>query len=208
MILESIVTTVDGNGRVNIAPMGPTVQGNGPGDLIAEITLRPFGSSTTYANLKPGNHQNSGKAVVHVTDDAMLFARGAAGDIAPEQAAKLVTSIDHHGYRRLIDCHRWFAVEADHFSEDDLRATVICRIIDSGVVRPFFGFNRAKHAVIEAAILATRTHLIAAEKIDQELERLRPLVDKTCGPQEREAFDFLVRTIEKRCSRERTSGHG
>lgn len=203
MILESIVTSIDSNGKVNIAPMGPTVHGNGADDPITKITLRPFRSSTTYTNLKPPSQkhdaqENSGKAVVHVTDDVMLFARGAAGDITADQATKLVTTIDHPGYRRLINCHRWFAVEADKFTEDDLRATIHCKIIDSGVVQPFFGFNRAKHAVIESAILATRTHLIDAATIEQEIERLRPLVDKTCGPQEREAFDFLVRTIEQR----------
>ena len=208
MILESIVTTVDENGEVNIAPMGPTVSGDSAGESITQITLRPFGSSTTYANLHPGNHANSGKAVVHVTDDSMLFARGAAGDITADQAAKMVTALNHPGYQRLIDCHRWFAVQADQFTEDDLRATITCTIIESGVVRPFFGFNRAKHAVIEAAILATRTHLIAAETIDQEMQRLRPLVDKTCGLQERDAFDFLVHTIEQRIESGRITRNG
>ncbi len=209
MILESIVTSIDGDHNVNIAPMGPTVQGDGAGDSITQITLRPFLSSTTYANLKPGNHANSGKAVVHVTDDVMLFARGASGDITANQAIKLVTELGYPGYRRLLDCHRWFAVQADQFTEDNLRATIKCRIIDTGIVRPFFGFNRAKHAVIEAAILATRTHLISAEMIDQELHRLRPMVDKTCGPSEREAFDFLVRTIGQRLNSARVdSGRG
>lgn len=203
MILESIVTSVDGDGNLNVAPMGPTVQGNGVSESITQITLRPFRTSNTYRNLKPSDQENSGKAVVHVTDDSMLFARGAVGDILPDEAATLVTPLDHAGYYRLLDCHRWFAVQADRFIEDEQRATITCRIVDSGTVRPFFGFNRAKHAVIEAAILATRTHLMDAETINQEIQRLRPLVDKTCGLHEGEAFGFLVRTIEQRISKQR-----
>ena len=33
---------------------------------------------------------------------------------------------------------------------------IVADVVDSGRLRDFFGFNRAKHAVIEAAILATR----------------------------------------------------
>jgi hypothetical protein len=54
-----------------------------------------------------------------------------------------------------------------------------------------FGFNRAKHAVLEAAILATRTHLIPPAEIEKEFERLRVIVNKTAGPQETEAFALL-----------------
>jgi hypothetical protein len=54
------------------------------------------------------------------------------------------------------------------------------------------GFNRAKHAVLEAAILATRTHLIPADQIRDEFARLQVIVDKTAGPREREAMALLT----------------
>ena len=59
------------------------------------------------------------------------------------------------------------------------------------MVRDFFGFNRAKHAVIEAAILATRTDFLAASHIQAEFERLAVPVEKTGGHQERGAFEIL-----------------
>src|SRR2546430_9636269 len=67
-----------------------------------------------------------------------------------------------------------------------------------GFRREFLGFNRARHAVLEAAILATRTHLLPAEQIRDELARLQVIVDKTAGPREREAMALLsdyVRTV-------------
>ena len=58
-------------------------------------------------------------------------------------------------------------------------------------LREFFGFNRAKHAVVEAAILATRTAFLPREQIMAEYERLAVLVEKTGGERETEAFAFL-----------------
>jgi uncharacterized protein len=63
-------------------------------------------------------------------------------------------------------------------------------------VRDFFGFNRAKNAVIEAAILATRVRLLKPKQIREELAKLASPVDKTAGDQERRAFDFLKQYIE------------
>ncbi|TWT52485.1 hypothetical protein Pla22_01090 [Rubripirellula amarantea] len=188
MILESIVTSLNNDGVVNVAPMGPTVD-----EAFTQITLRPFKSSRTYQNLIQQR-----KAVVHVTDNVMLFAKAAVDALTVEEMQSLVQPLETTGLFRLRDCHRYFVVDIDTIAEDNLRATLKCRIVDSGVVRPFFGFNRAKHAVIEAAILATRTHLIAADELQDQLSRLRPLVDKTAGSDEHAAFEFLVQTINER----------
>ena len=73
----------------------------------------------------------------------------------------------------------------------DDRTTIAVETVAAGRLRDFFGFNRAKHAVIEAAILATRTAFLPPEEIRAEFERLAVLVDKTGGPAEHAAFDHL-----------------
>ncbi len=138
------------------------------------------------------------RATVHVTDDAMVFAQAAVGDLTNEEMLARVNQLADTDWWPMIDCHRWFAVEVVRAQEDELRATLHCRIVESKEVRPFFGFNRARHAVIEAAILATRTHLIPKSQIVDELGRLQPLVDKTGGPQEHAAFDLLKAKIDER----------
>ena len=62
----------------------------------------------------------------------------------------------------------------------------------SGVRREFIGFNRARHAVLEAAIYATRLHLLPRAFIDSELARLQVIVDKTAGSHEIEAMALLT----------------
>ena len=67
-----------------------------------------------------------------------------------------------------------------------------CEIVHRGRCRDFLGFCRGKHAVIEAAILATRLDLLPAAEIQAEFDRLAPLVRKTGGPNERAAFALLL----------------
>ena len=155
--------------------------------------LQPFRSSRTYRNLV-----QTRRAVIHVTDDSLLFAKAAIDRLSDEQIRQQVHRLRDTDWWPLIDCHRWFAVEVTTMTEDDLRASMDCRVIESKLVRPFFGFHRARHAVIEAAILATRTHLIPADQIRAEITRLQPLVDKTGGPVEHDAFDLLKATIDER----------
>lgn len=195
VILESIVTSIGLDGRVNLAPMGPAVtSGALDSDQPAvSFLLRPFLSSRTYRNLV-----ETGSAVIHVTDDSLLFAKAAIDALSDQQIKDRVERLGQTDWWPLRDCHRWFAVKVESIADDGLRAEMPCRVIESRVVRPFFGFSRARHAVIEAAILATRTHLIPANQIQQELARLRPLIDKTGGRAEQDAFELLQATIDER----------
>lgn len=219
MILESIVTTVAADGQVNIAPMGPVVTSptamqNGNGTTDPGFVLRPFEGSRTFENLMATRC-----ATIHVTDDAALFSRAAVGriDASPSLVRMLnvadATSINASqtapetaSWAILRHCHRWFAVEVTDITESPPRYEMQCRVVDSAIEAPFFGFNRAKHAVIEAAILATRTHLIAADEVHTQLDALRPLIDKTAGQAERSAFESLVTEIGIRLKQNAASG--
>jgi hypothetical protein len=84
------------------------------------------------------------------------------------------------------------------------RATIVCRVVAAGLEREFFGLNRAKHAVVEAAILATRVALRSRAQICEDLQQLRPLVEKTGGAAERRAFALLEQYMQGHAG---TSGH-
>ena len=183
MILEAIITTADAAGSVNIAPMGPEVDDA----MFARITLKPFRSSRTFANF-----QQTGLAVVHVTDDDELIAAAAIGPVSPQRIVQPLLGRWH----KLIDCCRWFAVEVESWQDDPQRPQAHCRIVHHGVERPMFGLNRAKHAVVEAAILATRLELLGRDEVRRQMTLLRPLVDKTGGPAEQRAWRQLELFID------------
>jgi hypothetical protein len=177
-LLEGIVTTLDADGAPHIAPMGPIVDTD-----FNQLVLRPFRTSTTYANLK-----RSGEGVLHVTDDVELLARAAVGRL--EKLPPLTQAEAVHGVILAGAC-RWYAFRVESLDDHDERTHIVARVVDRGRLRDFFGFNRAKHAVVEAAILATRIGLLEADHIRNELDRLAVLIDKTGGHQERRAFAFL-----------------
>jgi hypothetical protein len=183
MILEGVVTTLDAAGALNVAPMGPIVD-----DAITRLTLRPFQTSQTYRNLKA-----HGCGVFHVTDDVLLIAQAALNRL-PELPATFPA--ERIAGRVLADCCRWFEFRVVTLDDAQERTRIEAEVVHTGRRRDFFGFNRAKHAVLEATILATRLHLISAEEVRAELARLRLPVDKTAGPSEREAWDLVANYVD------------
>ncbi len=182
MILEGIVTTMDATGGLNVAPMGPRIEPN-----FERFVLRPFKTSTTYRNLK-----EHGEGVFHVTDDVLLLARATIGNVpeAPTRSAGRVRG------RILLESCRYFEFQVTEIDDREERATVQLETVEQGVFRPFFGFNRAKHAVIEMAILASRIGFLPFEEVEPELKKFSVIIDKTGGSQELEAFALLENHIK------------
>jgi uncharacterized protein len=182
-LLEGIVTTLDDNGTPHIAPMGPIVDAE-----FRRLLLRPFRTSTTYANLK-----RAGAGVLHVTDDVELIAIAAVGRVDP--LPPLVPAKSVEGVI-LANCCRWFEFRVESLDDSADRTAIVAAVVDRGTIREFFGFNRAKHAVIEAAILATRLSLLSPDHVRGEFDRLAVIVHKTAGHQEQRAFALLNNYID------------
>jgi len=178
MILEGIVTTLDDDGSVHIAPMGPIVD-----EMMAHLRFRPFKTSQTYQNLK-----QRPVGVFHVVDDVLLLARAAIGKL--DQPPETTPAQQIPGAVLRAAC-RWYEFQIESIDDSQDRAEMIARVVHCGRLRDGFGFNRAAHAVLEAAILATRLHLLPADQVREQLTALRVLVEKTAGPREAEAFALL-----------------
>lgn len=185
LILEGIVVTQDETGEANIAPMGPRVDRG-----LTRLILRPFQTAQTYRNLK-----TSRGGVFHITDDVEQLARAAVGRLDPSPA---LVPIENFRCPRLADACRWLAFLVRRIDDQAERTTIDCEVVASGTIRDFLGFNRAKHAVLEAAILATRIGILPDDELRIEMNRLATPVAKTAGEQERRAFEFLRQYIESR----------
>ena len=72
-----------------------------------------------------------------------------------------------------------------------------CRVVQTVSHRPFQGFNRAQAAVIEAAILVSRLHMLPRQKVEQEMAYLEIAIAKTAGPAEQEAWNWLIEKIRQ-----------
>lgn len=184
MILEGLVTTTDGSGGLHLAAMGPEVdEAERAAGRLTRLVLRPFASSQTAAHLleRP-------EGVFHLSDDVLLLARLVVGEaVAP--AARPASRIG--GWVLDDACAAWeFTVAERDCSQERIRLDT--RIVATHAGRPFLGFNRAAHAVLEGAILVTRLHLLGAGEVRRQLALLEPLVSKTGGDRERTAFALLT----------------
>jgi hypothetical protein len=181
MILEGLVTTTSADGTMHLTPMGPTIAAD-----WSSFRLRPFPTSNTFRNLK-----ERGYGVLHVTDDVLLLAKAALGQL-PSVETRRASKVN--GFVVIQAC-RYYEFVVRSMDESQQRMQVECDVVHRGHLRDFFGFNRAKHAVLEGAILATRLHLLPRDEIEAEFKKLAVIVEKTAGPQEVEAFAFLENYI-------------
>ncbi|MBA61192.1 MAG: hypothetical protein CMJ76_02395 [Planctomycetaceae bacterium] len=184
MILEAIVTTNQEDGSPNVSPMGPEVCDSGN---WSEFVLKPYTSSKTYMNLK-----RDGKGVLHISDDVMLLACSAINLWAEEPSFVKIPEVDGHVLENVC---QWFEFEVMSLDDSQERTRIECQVTQQGKFREFFGFNRAKHAVLEAAILATRTKFIPSSEILGQIKHLKLVVEKTAGEQETRAFELLEQFI-------------
>ena len=175
MIVETIVTTINPDGSVNCGAMGVEW-----GEK--RIVIKPYEGTRTLRNLRA-----TGAAVVNLTDDILLFSQAALGD--PQPPTRPATNVEG---AVLDDACSWREVRVEAIDDGAERALITAAVVGGGTGREFLGLNRARHAVLEASILASRARLLPADDIRAELSRLQPLVDKTAGPREREAMAYVT----------------
>jgi uncharacterized protein len=180
MIFESIVTTISAEGVVHIAPLGLHTHQRG-------FVISPFRPSRTLYNISATRC-----AVINACDDVRVFAGCLTGrkdwPTVPSQqilAPRLSAAIAHQ--------------EVEVVSVEDAeseRPRFICEVRQRAQHGMFRGFNRAQAAVVEAAILVSRLHMLPAEKVDVEMAYLKIAIDKTAGDAEREAWGWLQTKIQ------------
>lgn len=179
MIREVIVTTRSAKGEPHIAPMGATVIEGG-------FLLQPFRPSRTLENLT-----DTRVGVVNFTDDVRIFAGCVTHRHLPLELSTATR----------VDCPRLAAalahdeVSVERVEDDPQRAKFYCRTIHSEFHSAFAGLNRAKAAVLEAAVLVSRLSMLPDDKIDAEMAYLAIAVEKTAGPEELEAWGWMLEAV-------------
>jgi hypothetical protein len=184
-LIETVVTTTGSDGVVNCAAMGVRW-----GEQ--ELVFWPFEATRTLRNL-----HFRGEAVVHLTDDVLLFVEAALGHPRPAMrpASAVAGSVieEANAWREVV------VTEIARSGDGSPRSRVTGRVVASGTgVRQPLGLCRARHAAVEASIFASRLRWLGGERVTAELARLQGLVDKTAGPRERAAMAYVRRYVADR----------
>lgn len=179
MIYETIISTVDAADQAHVAPFGIQKQG----DLIV---ISPYRPSTTLDNILATK-----TAVMNLTDDVRVF----AGAVARIHAHELTPATQVQGYR-LLNTLSHQELTLVEMVDDVQRPQLLMQVVHQEMHQPFAGFNRAQAAVIELAVLATRLQRLPQEKVQIERQYLQIAMDKTAGPREWKAWQWLVDKID------------
>ncbi len=178
-IRECIVTTVEEDGNVHIAPMGIH-------ETREQFIILPFKPSITLSNL-----ERQGTAALNYTDDVRIYAGCLTGRSDwPTCSTKLIQGA------RLENCLAHTELEVISKTADPVRPRYLCKAVHEATHAPFHGYNRAQSAVIELAILVSRLHMLPEEKISQEIEYLKTGIEKTAGSREQEAWNWLMLKVD------------
>ncbi len=178
MIRETIVTTQSATGSIHIAPMGVREE-------QGRVVLAPFRPSTTLENVLA-----SGCAAVNLSDDVRVFAGCLTGRRNwPTLPCERIDGV------RLAGALAHRELRLARIEDDEQRPRLHMDVVHEAAHAAFRGFNRAQAAVLECAILVSRLHMLPAHKIDAELEYLTIAIEKTAGPAEREAWSWLLESI-------------
>jgi hypothetical protein len=177
-IRETIVTTADRNGKVHIAPIGIIAEEDG-------WVIAPFRPSVTLDNLAEVPF-----AVANYTDDVRIF----AGCLTGRRNWRTV-SVEGFPVPRLKAALAHSVLHVESVSDDGVRPRHFCRVVSEATHAPFTGFNRAKAAVLELAILVSRLGMLPRDKVETEIGYLAIAIDKTAGPEEKEAWGWLMEKV-------------
>jgi len=180
MIQEVVISTINRDGTVHLAPMGIREQ-----DM--KIIISPFKPSTTLENIKI--HKT---ATVNRVDDVRIF----AGCLTGRKNWGVSETEKIKGYR-LDAALSHVELELSSCDEDKTRPSFYFTPVYEAIHHPFRGFNRAQAAVLELAILVSRLKRLPIEKIENEIEYLSVAIEKTAGKNEQIAWDWLMEEVEK-----------
>jgi len=184
VIYETVISTVAPDGTPHVAPMGVRYRRSETG---SDVILMPFKPSTTLANIVANGH-----AVLNIVADTRVFAGSVTGRRSwPLQPAERIAGVR-------LDCAlNHVELKLAELQDDPQRPVLRMARVFEASHAPYIGFNRAQAAVIEGAVLVSRLHMLPAGKVDTEMSYLQIAIDKTAGPEEREAWGWLTEAVAR-----------
>jgi hypothetical protein len=132
----------------------------------------------------------SGRCVFHLIDDALILVE-ALRSLADHRPHRYHPDIGHV----LEDCCSWYAFSIDSWDLSEPRAVAQGRKRHHQQQRPFRGWNRAAHGILEGAVLFSRLSLLGADEVQRQFTPWIPIIRKTGGEGELQALDLLLNML-------------
>ncbi|MBQ2961865.1 DUF447 domain-containing protein [Methanobrevibacter sp.] len=198
---ETIITTIDENGKSNAAPFGLRVLDKD------KVQLRIFEGGNSIKNIKANK-----EFVINLTENPLMFTLSSVGTIPEEYLSRIDSETKNNKeLPYLTNADAYFICEVETlktaFRENDpikdtevnmIKANVVELTINNKCARPL---NRAIHALIEALVNYSRIDFVNSETQKIFLERFlesERIIKRVGNEEEKESIKILKeKLIEK-----------
>lgn len=179
MIIETVLSSISQDGKVNFAPIGVHVPDTTSHlSEVKDIEILLYSGSNTFSNLK-----TTAEGVINFTDDISIFVDTALFSISLPTAPSLMVRPP-----RMAEANTVWEFSVTSFNDSTEPARVAGKVLSYNELAGFTGLCRARGVIIEATILATRIQWIPVNKIEESWRFWQEVVIKTGGIRERQAF--------------------
>ena len=188
MIVETVLSSISQDGKVNFAPIGVHIPDTTSHlSEIKEIEIRLYSGSVTFSNLK-----TMAEGVINFTDDISIFVDTALFSKALPTAPSYMVRPP-----RMAEAKTVWEFSVTSFNDSTEPARVVGKVLYfEDLTAGFTGFCRARGAILEATIVATRIQWTPVNKIEESWHLWQEVVVKTGGVREQQAFqkvsDYFV----------------
>jgi hypothetical protein len=180
MIIEGIITTEDQDRRMHVSPIGPHVDRS-----LESWVLKPFQTSTTFCNL-----HRSQRGVFHIIDDGLLLIESVLGIC--NRSGSMPEARYHSDLGWVLNgACRAFPLQIIDWDLGQPRAVARCNVGRCIEIRPFWGWNRAIHSLLELAVLWSRREILESTILHEEFQKQAIIIRKTAGDRELTALSIL-----------------
>jgi len=180
MIIETVITTVNSNGKINFSAVGVEF-------FKSRVIFNLYKKSNTVLNLEIKDY-----GIINIVDKAEYLTKAALSSEKMD-----ISKLKENDLYYLSDCCSYYQFKVLAIKDCGEKYRVEVKILTKKENRKYIGFNRANNLLLEAAVIASRIG-ITKDKSDliNFLNDNRRVIIKTGNKKTKKLLDFLEKKLE------------
>ena len=180
MIIETVITTVNSNGKINFSAVGVEF-------FKSRVIFNLYKKSNTVLNLEIKDY-----GIINIVDKAEYLIKAA---LSSEKMS--ISELKGNDLYYLSDCCSYYQFKVLEIKDCGEKYRVEVKILNKKEKRKYIGFNRANNLLLEAAVIASRVGITKDENdLINFLNDNKRVIIKTGSKKTKKLLDFLEKKLE------------
>jgi len=180
MIIETVITTVNSNGKINFSAVGVEFS-------KSRAIFNLYKKSNTVLNLEIKDY-----GIINIVDKAEYLIKAALSSEKMD-----ISKLKENDLYYLSDCCSYYQFKVLEIKDCGEKYRVEVKILNKKENRKYIGFNRANNLLLEAAVIASRVGITKDENdLINFLNDNKRVIIKTGSKKTKKLLDFLEKKLE------------